>query len=114
MSVKYKKIIKKRLNYVSEDSIKHKHNFSVKCILQVTNRNKHASGNYYNKKEYYEVLKCNVCNSFIPVCREGNINGIIFDTNKIDVNLPLIKANTNQKNPAYDFCDLFDIELEKF
>jgi hypothetical protein len=114
MSVKYKKIMERRFHYIIKDSTKHKHDFSIKCILEVTNKNIHATGNCYNKKEYYEVLKCSACNSFIPISKEGNINGIIFDTNRIDTSLPLIKANTNQKNPTYDFCNLCDIKLENF
>lgn len=114
MNVKYKKIIKERLNYLTKDVIKHKHDFSIKCILEVTNKNIHATGNYYNTKKYYKVLKCNVCNSFIPISQEGNISGVIFNINQIDTRLPLIKANTNHKNPSYDFCDFYDIKIEEF
>ena len=113
MGSKYKKTIKRRLTYLDKIAIKHKHDFSIKCILEITNKNIHATGNYYNTKEYYEVLKCNICNSFIPISIEGNISGIIFDTNKIDKTLPLIKASTNNKEPIYDFYNLSDVKIEK-
>lgn len=114
MSSKYKKIMEKRLCYLDKNSIKHKHGFSIKCVLEITNRNIHATGSYYNTKEYYEVLKCNLCNSFIPISKEGNISGIIFDMNKVEKNLPLIKSSTNKKEPMYEFYDLFDIKVDKF
>lgn len=114
MGSKYKKIMERRLSYFDKNSIKHKHDFNIKCVLEITNKNIYATGNYYNSKEYYEVLKCNVCDSFIPISKEGNISGIIFDINQIDKNLLLIKASTNKKEPIYDFYDLFDVEVGKF
>ena len=112
MSIKFKKIIKRRATYIPKDIEKHKHDYSIKCLLEITNDNIHASGNYYNNKEYHEVLKCKLCNSFIPISSEGNYNGTIFDEDKIDKNKPVIKAKTNQKNPVYDFCNLYEVVFE--
>ena len=112
MSMSYKKLHQRRLTYIPKDNVnKHKHNYSIHCILEITNKNIHASANYYNKKEYYNVLKCEICNSFIPNSIEGNISGNIIDKN-YNRELPLIVASTNMKNPAYDFNTLYDVSIK--
>ena len=114
MSMNFKKALRKEFTYVPKDIGKHKHNYVIKCILEITNQNIHASCNNYGKKEYYNVLKCDVCNSFIPVTEEGIYSGWIFGDRKIDNSLPLIKASTNRKNLVYTFNDLYDVEVDKF
>lgn len=109
----FKKAHLKSLTYVPKDHYlnKHKHNYSIKCVLEITNKNIHASCNYYNRKEYHNVLKCDKCDSFIPNREEGNFSGHIFgDYNK---ELPLIMASTNMKGPAYDFNTLYDVKINK-
>ena len=108
MSMKLKKVLQKRFTYLPKEIDKHKHNYSVKCVLEITNKNIHASSNYYNKKEYYNVLKCSLCDSFISDPKEGNISGNILSY-EYDKSLPLISANTNMKCPAYNFDNLYDV-----
>ena len=92
------------------NAVKHKHHYSVECILEVTNKNIHATGNYYNRKEYYTVLKCNICDSFIPDSRKGNSSGHILN-DEYNKKLPLITAKTNMKCPEYNFNNLYDIDI---
>ena len=114
MSMNYKKLHQKKLTYIPMDNVnKHKHKYSVPCVLEITNKNIHASSNYYNKKEYYNVLKCELCNSFIPNSLEGNISGHIT-SEKYNRELPLIVANTNMKNPVYDFDNLYDVSIKNY
>ena len=111
MSMNFKKTLLKNETYMPKDILKHQHDYNIKCLLEITNVNNHASGNYYNKKEYHYVLKCKYCNSFVPDSKPHNFSGSILDNN-IDWSLPLIKASTNQKNPHYEFSKLFDIKTE--
>ena len=99
--------------YIDKNVFKHKHDYKLKHLLIVTNINEHASGNYYKRKEYYYVLKCNQCNSFIPDIVKGNYNHHIFKDEEIDDSLPVITANTNYKCPHYEFGKLFDVNVEK-
>lgn len=78
--------------------------------MEITNRNIHASTNYYNKKEFYNVLKCEICNSFIPNLEEGNVSGYISEKD-YNSELPLIVASTTMKNLAYDFNNLYDVSI---
>lgn len=111
MSINFKRQMIKILTYVDKEVSKHKHDYCIKCILEITNKNIHAAANYYNRKEYYEVLKCNCCNSFIPLSKEGNISGNILNKDEIDESLPKIIASTNLKSPAYNFYDLYDVRI---
>ena len=112
MSINYKKSLINRFTYKPKNVLKHKHNYSIKCILEITNKNIHASCNYYNKKEYYEVLKCSECESFIPNSTPENFSGNIYFFNDNENNI-LIKASTNKKCPEYSFYDLFDVSIKK-
>ena len=109
--------IKKKMlrneTYIPNDIEKHEHEYKDKYLLIVTNKNKHASCNYYNTKEHYIVLKCKYCNSFIPDSIPGNYNHHIFYQKDIDKSLPIIKAVTNQKCPHYNFSKLIDVEINQ-
>lgn len=113
MSKNFKRIHKERETYIPKLKVKHKHNYLVKHLLIVTNINEHATANYYKKKEYYYVLKCDMCDSFIPQSLIGNYNGNIFDEKDVDYSLPIIKANTTDKCPHYSFSRLIDVEVMK-
>jgi len=111
MSQNIKKTVLRDETYIDKDRLKHKHDFTLKHLLIVTNVNKHASANYYNKKEYFYVLKCNQCNSFIPDSVEENFNHYILDNEVIDYSLPVITASTDYKCPHYNFSKLFDFSM---
>lgn len=111
MTQNIKKRLERKETYIDKKALKHKHEYIIKHLLIVTNTNKEATGNNYNKKEYYYVLKCNKCNSFIPDTIEGNYNHII---NKEEINneLPVITANTEEKTPHYSFSKLIDVKIK--
>lgn len=111
VSQKFKKNLERMETYKDQSCLKHKHNYLIKHLLVVTNINEHASSNYFGKKEYYYVLKCNECNSFIPDRIYGNYQHNIFDIRKIDNSLPMITANTMQKCPIYNFSKLIDVKI---
>ena len=113
MAQNLKKRLLKKETYIDKESFKHGHDYKLKHLLIVTNVNEHASGNYYNKKEYYYVLKCSQCNSFIPDRVEGDFNHHILSIEDIDNSFPIITANTNYKCPNYDFNKLFDVNIKK-
>ncbi len=112
MSQKFKKWLKITETYKDHDYLKHKHSYSIKYLLVVTNINEHASSNYFGKKEYYYVLKCSGCNSFIPDRIDGNCQHKIFNIDDIDYSLPKITANTMQKCPIYNFSKLIDVKTD--
>ena len=113
MSENFRKHMLRMNTYKPKGLVKHKHNYSMKHLLIVTNVNNHASSNYYLKKEYYYVLKCDQCNSFIPEIVDGNYQHHIFYEKDVDFNLPTITANTMAKNPIYCFSELIDVHLTK-
>ena len=113
MSESIRKRMLRRETYKPKELINHNHNYSIKHLLIVTNINNHASSNYYLKKEYYYVLKCNQSDSFIPEMVDGNYQHNIFNEQDVDFNLPTITANTMSKCPIYFFSDLIDIKVIK-
>ena len=105
----------KKVTYIDK-SIKHKHEYTEKYILEITNKNIHASANYYNKCDYYEVLKCKECMAFTSIKKEGNYSGYILgDVNEFlnSNNLPFIYADSLQKGPEYHFDELINVRLDK-
>ena len=113
MTQSFRKRLLKMETYIDKNAIKHNHNYCLKHLLIVTNINKHATANYYGKKEYYYVLKCNSCNSFIPDIVEGNYYHNVFNPDEIDYELPIITANTIRKCPHYSFSKLIDVSVDK-
>lgn len=113
MSECFRKQMLRGATYVPDNIIKHKHNYCIKHLLIITNVNKHASSGYYNSKEYFYVLKCNQCDSFIPDSVKGNYGHWIFGDEKIDNSLPVITANTMQKNMIYNNSQLIDVTVIK-
>ena len=113
MSENFKKRILRMETYKPKEVHKHKHNYSIKHLLIVTNINNHASSNYYLKKEYYYVLKCNQCNSFIPDIVDGNYQHNLFYEKNVNFSFPIITANTMSKSPIYSFSKLIDVDVIK-
>lgn len=99
--------------YIPKNIIKHKHIYCEKHLLVIANINEHASSNNYKKNEYYYVLKCNQCDSFIPDIIPGNFNHLILHPEEIDNSYPIITANTLQKDHHYVFSKLIDVITEK-
>lgn len=113
MSMNFRKFHQRKLTYIpSNITPKHKHNYVVHCVLEITNKSPRAAYNYYDTKEYHNVLKCDLCDSFIPLSEEGNFSGYINDQ-EYNKELPLIMACTNMKNPAYDFDSLYDVAIKE-
>ena len=111
MSMNFKKNYLMNETYKDKNALKHKHNYSIKYLLIVTNINTHASAGLYNSKEYFCVLKCDKCNSFIPDSVEGNYSHYASKDEINDRSLPVITASTIQKQPHYNFCKLLDVEI---
>lgn len=106
----YRKRIQQLQLYEPKNILKHKHNHCLKYLLIVTNINKHATGCYFNTKDYYYVLKCDQCDSFIPYSINGKSYSHILDDVIINNNkLPVITANTTEKCPCYVFSWLIDV-----
>lgn len=115
MSQNFKKWIASTVTYNDKER-KHKHEYTEPYILEITNKNIHATGNYYNRCEYFKVLKCKDCISFTSFSEEGNYLGsILGDVESfLSTNtLPFIYADTMEKNPVYSFNKLENVRLKK-
>lgn len=101
-----RKILKKETLYNDKKKIiKHKCEFNVHCVLKVNLIN--------DKIQYYNVMKCNKCLSFISIKEPGNIQGCIFDNiSKEQEALPLITASSKEKTVIINFADLEDVSCE--
>ena len=111
MSENFKKRMIRIETYKPKEVFKHNHNYSAKHLLIVTNMNNLATTGYYLKKEYYYVLKCDQCNSFIPDTIDGNFKHHIFYEKDVNFNFPIITANTMAKNLEYYFSELIDVQV---
>ncbi len=109
----FRKALIEKETYLSKNIKKHKHNYSIRYLLTVTNINEHASDRCYLQKEYYNVLKCDQCDSFIPFSEPGNWSGLVLDNEKPDFTLPVITANSDKKSPHYSFSELIDVEVKR-
>lgn len=101
-----RKILKKETMYNDKSKeIKHKCVFDVHCVLKVNHIN--------DKIQYYNVMKCDKCLSFISIKEPGNIQGCIFDNiSKEQQELPLITALSKEKTVIVNFADLEDVSCE--
>lgn len=85
---------------------KHKHNFKDHVILEITI----ATGEII----YYNVRKCNKCNSFKSISEEDNPLGkILRPLNKRELKLPIITADYNKTNLIPTFGALKNVQYCK-
>ena len=98
-NLKLRKIIKADTTWLEKNVERHKHNFSVHCILE-----EHSPNGTIG---YFNVLKCDNCNSFKWISEDGNICGRIFNqlTDK-QKQLPVIKGYKKHNN----LIGFYDIE----
>lgn len=110
MSKCFRKRLEEDITYIDKTANHKKHNYVIPCILQLTFTNKLEIN--YLRKEYYNVLKCNECNSFHSVSEEHNISGHIFED--IDLtNKNVIYADYEGKWGIPPFKDLINIEYKE-
>lgn len=82
-----RKVLKSEQKWRDKNCVKHKHVFNIHAVVELQHGD---TGNY----TYHDVMKCNKCNSFNTVARQGAIDGYITDTSIIDRNTPIIRMYT--------------------
>jgi len=93
-----RKLHKELVTWSEINTKKHKHDFSMHYILEEKSPN--------GTINYYDILKCNQCNSFKSISKEDNITGHIFDSLSEEQNkLPLLKAK-KKHNRILGFYDI--------
>lgn len=102
---KLNKLIKYETRYIEKNTFKHKHDFSIKCILEVNMLD--------NKKYYYNVLKCSKCNSFVSIREPGNVQGRLFVYNDNKEHLPVLEAEVNKRNLIIPFSYIQNVKLKE-
>lgn len=98
-----RKIYKKQSKWTEKGVNRHKHNFSVHSIVKLRN--------ILNHVEYYDVMKCEYCNSFQCISKEGSVSGFITEQEYMEKynHLPILKMYRGHKySIGFD-----DMELDK-
>lgn len=87
-STKIRKLCKNEAKWTDKNCDKHKHNFTVHAVARL----KRPNGNC----EYYDVMKCEFCNSFKGIPRPGSSSGYVG--NMPDGQLPIIRLKISHRN----------------
>lgn len=85
---KLRKLFKQECKWTDKSAKRHKHIFNTHTIMRLRNMD--------NQISYYDVMKCEYCNSFMSIPKEGAINGYIKN-NEFDKSLPMIKLYRTHK-----------------
>lgn len=90
-NTKLRRLINQQQKWTDKTALKHRHRFSIHTLLQL----RHADTGRYT---YYNIMKCNRCNSFKSIPSPGAIDGFIADISNIDLTLPVLKMYTPHRN----------------
>lgn len=86
-----RRICKEESKWTDKDATRHKHNFCIEaCVEMLQGDSHHAS--------YYHVMKCEYCNSFRCIEKEGSIMGYVPTCIS---GLPLIKLYRSHKTIGF-------------
>ena len=85
----------KECRWTDKDAPRHKHNYCIHSVARV----KISSG----FMTYHDVMKCDNCNSFVAIQRQGSLDGLIRE---YDDNLPMIKLCKSRKMLGFSDCEL--------
>lgn len=85
---KLRKLFKQECKWTDKTTKRHKHIFNTHAVMQLRNMS--------NEVAYYDVMKCEHCNSFVSIPKEGAINGYISG-GVYDKTLPMIKLYRTHK-----------------
>jgi hypothetical protein len=109
-STKLRRLFKSESKWTDKNCDRHKHNFCVRSIVEIEHLGK--GNNQGNRIYYYEVMKCEQCNSFVCVPHDGAIDGFISDFNNEYKDLPKLRFRTNRGylgiQKDMDFVDVND------
>ena len=101
-----RKILKRDTEYHEKGTPKHKCDFKVHAILEVTMLT--------GEIQYYNIYKCSKCNSFKSIEEEGNCQGKFFrPLNKREAKLPIVTADYNHRMLLPVFGDLKNVHFCK-
>lgn len=104
--LKLRKVIKNETLWQDKSRLKHKCDFTEKCILKVINN--------VNDVALFNVIKCNKCLSFKSIREEGNVQGRIFKKlSKEQEKLPIITAECSSSQYIIPFQSLKNVNLNK-
>lgn len=87
--------------WTDKSAPKHKHNFIVPINVKL------IQGCDKNRITYYHVMKCEYCNSFVSVPKQGAMNGFIKEP--ID-NLPIMELHRSHKDMGFNGAVFIDKE----
>lgn len=90
-NAKINRLIKQYCRWSDKTAPRHKHNYTVHAVAQLR-----RDDGFTVRFEYYDVMKCEHCNSFITIPKEFSVYGFIGDT-LINNDLPIIKLRTGSK-----------------
>ena len=100
---KLRRLFKQECKWTDKTAKKHKHIFNVRSVMRLRNM--------LDDVEFYDVMKCKYCNSFISIPKEGAINGFIKDKN-YDKTLPMIKLYRSHKYTIGFDGAVLDLEVD--
>lgn len=81
-----RRLCKNEAKWTDKDVKRHKHIFSVHAVARLKRDNGHC--------EYFDVMKCEFCNSFKSIPKEGSSMGFIKGE-AYESGLPMIKLKTS-------------------
>lgn len=93
-----RKLCKNEAKWTDKSAKRHKHNFNVHAVARLKRPN--------GRSDFYDVMKCEYCNSFKCIPKEGSCTG--FLPNGGNGQLPIIRLKTSHKY----FISFKDAELE--
>lgn len=92
-----RRLLKSETIWKDREQIKHKHDFSMHSIAEVTYGDPALGRQFIG---YYDVMKCRYCNSFKAISRDGAIDGYMPGY-VYNGSLPLIRLYKSNKTLGY-------------
>lgn len=99
-NTKIRRLLKKEQKWIDKNAPNHKHIFSKHFIVSIK---KPSMGNNLEPVVwYYNVMKCEYCDSFVSIPKEGSNSGFINEITDEYRYLPIIYFVSNKNTLGFD------------
>lgn len=82
---KLRRLIAQSTKWTDKSADRHRHDFSVHAVVKMRSK---------GYVRFYDVMKCSTCSSFHCIGKEGNVSGLLKES-EVDCSLPVIILERN-------------------
>ena len=86
-NAKIRRLCHSEAKWTDKTAVRHRHSYTVHAVARIE---------YTDTVAYFDVMRCNLCNSFKGIPRPGSVCGILGTDLNLNMDLPVIRLKSSR------------------